>query len=325
VIEQEDPICLTPAEVVDRARAARARIQGFIRTTPLETLSEPGTDPGVFAKCEHLQVTGSFKARGALSAMTAGTARDVTSVVTASTGNHGAAVAYAGFHLGVDVSVFAAESADPAKLAAIQRWGAETRLIPGDPLNAEQAARAAASEERPYISPYNDPKVIAGQGTVGLELIEQIPDLASVVIAVGGGGLVSGVAAVVKNANPGCRVIGASPRNSPVMAESVAAGQILDIESVPTLSDGTAGGLESGALTFPLCRDLVDRWITIDEADIAAALRGYVEDYHQLIEGSAAVALAARAAAPSEPRPSAVVLCGANIGMTTLRAVLGTA
>ena len=318
---------LSADDIAAAARAAQERIRPFIRTTPVDLLSLPGSEPVTFAKSEHLQVTGSFKARGALSALTAATERGIERVVAASTGNHGAAVAYAGHRLGIAVRVFAPDSADRSKLESIRRWGATIELVAGDPVNAEVAGRAAASVSEPYISPYNDPDVIAGQATVGLEMLDQIPDLARVIVAVGGGGLVSGVAAVVKAANPECRVIGASPLNSAVMIESISAGRILDLSTSPTLSDGTAGGIELDAITFPLCRDLVDDWVSVTESEIAGSLRRYVAERHQIIEGSAAVALAAEEHIGSNGRPiagpTAIVLCGANIAMTTLRHVLG--
>ncbi len=197
-----------------------------------------------------------------------------------------------------------------------------------------------------YISPYNDLEVVCGQGTIGVEIVEQLqatrasasdaamregtPALDAIVVAVGGGGLIGGVAAYLKHAMPAIRVIGALPANSPVMAESVAAGRIVDRESFPTLSDGTAGGIEQGSVTFPLCQALVDEWILVDEAAIAASMRRFIEEHHQLIEGSAAVALAAleQRAAARDGAGSAtterigVILCGSNISNARLAEVL---
>ncbi len=308
------------------AESARERIRPHVRRTPLEVLSDPAASDKVVGKCENLQITGSFKVRGAVAAMTAHAAAGIRHVIAASTGNHGAAVAYAGHVLGLGVTVFSPESADRSKLAAIRRWGAEVVRVPGDPVEAELTGRRAATSDSPYVSPYNDPDVIAGQGTIGYELLEQLPTIDTLVTAVGGGGLISGVAAVLKQARPNVRVVGASPVNSAVMLHSVARGEILDLESGPTLSDGTAGGVEPGARTFDLCRQLVDEWVTVDEDAIERELAAFVGSHHQLIEGAAAVALAAArqiGAYESGPGLTAVILCGANIASPTLAAVLG--
>ena len=316
----------SPTAIAGAAVEVHRRIAPYARTTPVELLSAPGAAARVFAKCENMQVTGSFKVRGALSALT----EDPTtrSVVTASTGNHGAAVAYAGHQLGIGVTVFAPESADHSKLSAIKRWGATVELVAGDPINAELAGRTAAKSHAPYISPYNHPSVIAGQATIGLELISQLGQVDMLVASVGGGGLISGIASVLRAHNPSLCVVGAAPANSAVMMESVAAGELLDLQSRPTLSDGTAGGVEAGTITFPLCRELVDTWVRVDETQIRSSLATYIGRHHQLIEGAAAVALAA-IEHPSVSRriegdtTVAVILCGANIARATLRQVLG--
>jgi threonine dehydratase len=194
-----------------------------------------------------------------------------------------------------------------------------------DGLHAEVFGRAFAVENRlPYISPYNDPFVVAGQGTVGVELAEQMETVDAVIIAVGGGGLIGGTAAFLKSRMPNVRVIGASPKNSPVMALSVRAGHVVEYASELTLSDGTAGGVEQDAITFDLCRTLVDEWVDVTEDEIATAMRDFIADHHQLIEGSAAVALAALAQRAGELRGQrvAVVLCGGNLSLDTLRKVL---
>ena len=316
---------ITPEQIAGAADAAMARTAPHLRRTPLELLSRPGRRPVVAAKCENFQVTGSFKARGALNAITIAAERGIRRVVAASTGNHGAAVAYAGHTLGVEVTVYVPETADPTKLDTIRRWGAAIERVPGDPVNAERAGREAASDATPYISPYNHPDVVAGQGTIGVELLEQATACDTVVVAVGGGGLVSGIASVMKAGRPDLRVVGVSPANSAVMLESVARGEVLDLESAPTVSDGTAGGVEAGTLTFPLCRMLVDDWLTVTEEEITQAMAGYIAAHHQLIEGAAAVALAGAAklgAYEGATGNTVIVLCGANVSVTTLRTVL---
>jgi len=221
--------------------------------------------------------------------------------------------------------VFAPESADDGKLAPLELMDAKVQRIPGDPIRAELAARAEAeSTGKTYVSPYNDPLVVAGQGTVGLEIAAQVPEVRTVVCAVGGGGLISGVALGVKSIRPGTRVFGASPAASPVLMRSVEAGDILELPSDETLSDSTAGGVEAGAVTFDLARVLVDEWRTVDEGEIGHALRRHLAIEHELIEGAAAVslALAERREFSSDDAPLVIVLCGANISLETLRRVL---
>jgi threonine dehydratase len=173
------------------------------------------------------------------------------------------------------------------------------------------------------VSPYNDEAVVAGQGSVGMEIARQLDGINAVVVAVGGGGLIGGVAAWLKHQHPEIRVIGAQPDHSRVMTESVRAGQILELASEPTLSDGTAGGIEPDTITFPLCRTLVDEWVTVPEAAIAQAMRHAIEVEHLLIEGAAGVAVAAlshlRTAVSGRV---VVVLCGANVTAARLREVL---
>lgn len=310
---------VNPHEIADAALQARARIRTIVRHTPVELLSAPGAQRPVWAKCENFQITGSFKIRGASNAIGHAAEEGIRTVVTASTGNHGAAVAYAARHFGVEATVFVPADASPAKLDGIRRWGATITSVDGDPINAELAAREAAGGAMPYVSPYNDATVVAGQGTIGIELLEDLDDVDTVVVAVGGGGLISGIGSVLKTHRPSRRVIAASAANSAVMHHSIAAGRVLDMASEATLSDGTAGGVEAGTLTFPLCQAVVDEWITVTEEEIAAAVRAHTRTHHQLIEGAAGVALAAAATAGEHEDlgTTVVVLCGANIDAAT--------
>ena len=309
-------------------RAAAERIAPYIRRTPVEDCPWLSAETGtrVIFKLECWQRTGSFKLRGATNRLlTLDPDLRARGVIAASTGNHGAAVAHAGRALGCPVTVFAPRTADPAKLAGVRQRGAETQLHGEDCVQAESAARAHAAERGlAYLSPYNDPMVVAGQGTVGLELHQQLPELDAVLIAVGGGGLIGGAAAFLKSQRPGLLVIGCSPANSAVMEASVRAGRILDLPSSPTLSDGTAGGLEAGSITFPLCQEHVDDWIQVSEPEIAAALRDTLANDHLLIEGAAAVPVAALRKHPARfaGLTTAIVLCGANISPQTLKSLL---
>jgi threonine dehydratase len=315
------------ASLVEMIAVAELQLRPHVRETLLvqsPALSErAGAD--VWLKCENLQVTGSFKVRGAtnrllnlrVDARTRG-------VVAASSGNHGVAVAHAGRALGVPVTVYVPGFASSVKVAAMERLGATVVKFGTDGLDTEiEARKVAALRNLEYISPYNDLVVMAGQGTIAVELRRQLPDIDAVVIAVGGGGLIGAVAADLKHHRPAVRVIGAQPANSRVMAESVRAGQMLDLPSLPTLSDGTAGGVELDSVTFPFCRDLVDEWIDVPEADIARSMRQTIEEEHMLVEGAAAVA----AAVVAERRTTltgrvVVVLCGANVSAERIRSIL---
>ena len=326
---------------VDIERAAR-RIGPHVRATPLMA-SEPLSDrlgANLFIKPEHTQLTGSFKLRGALNKVL-GLSEEVrrAGVVTASSGNHGIATATASKIAGIACTVYLPTGASAAKVDAIARLGAEIVTI--DSTDAFQAELLALSEAehsgRAYVSPYNDPDVIAGQGTVGLELLADATgdeaasrpgvvdgSIDAVVVAVGGGGLISGVATWLADRAPDAAVVGASPANDAAMVAAVAAGSIVDIEAEPTYSDGTAGGIEDGAITFPVCQNLVAEWITVGEAEIAASVTAMIDDHHQLVEGAAGVALAAAGtyAADHQGANIVVVTCGANISSSTLASIL---
>ena len=308
--------------------AARERLRGHVRETPLERslpLSER-LAADVFLKLENLQHTGSFKVRGALHKLLGLTPEQRSrGVVAASSGNHGAGLAWSCRELDGRAIIYVPEHVSPTKVAMIRRYGAEVRFFGRDGLDTEQHARAAADAEgQAYVSPYNDLDVVCGQGTIGVEMAEQGGTLDAVYVAVGGGGLIGGIAAYLKRVMPAARVVGALPANSPVMAESVKAGRIVERESFPTLSDGTAGGIEADAVTFPICRALVDEWVLVSEQEIAQSMRRFVDEHHMLIEGAAAVAIAAleRNAARHRGQRVGVVVCGANVSMETLEQVL---
>lgn len=321
------PHAIIISELVKNIVAAEQRIRPFVQQTPLETslvLSSDTTQ--VLLKLENLQATGSFKLRGATNKLLSLSAvEQARGVVTASSGNHGAATAYAGKKLGIDVLVFVPEQASTNKIDAIKRLGATVRLHGNDGVITERHARAyAAAHGMPYVSPYNDLDVVAGQGSVGVELARQCADLDAVFIAVGGGGLIAGAAAALKAAIPHVQIVGCSPINSAVMIESLKAGKILDLASRPTLSDGTAGGVEENAVTFALCQALVDDYVLVSEDEIRTALRAFLATQHLLIEGAAAVVLAAfdKTRAQYQGKKVALVICGANIGLEDLKKVL---
>jgi len=317
---------------------AEARIRPHIRQTILEYspyfshFDDPDHPNNVYFKCENLQHTGSFKVRGALNKILAlhEEESENAGIVTASTGNHGAATAFALQKLSKSGIVFVPENAAPTKVQAIQRWGAEVRHFGADPVLAEQQARDYAQLNKlTYISPYNDLRVLSGQGTIAVELErqfeqEQLGQLDAVFVTTGGGGLISGIAGYLKAEMPHVEVIGCSPENSQVMVQSVAAGEILDLPSLPTLSDGTAGGVEADSITFGPCSQLVDRYVTVTEEEIAESLRTFMATHHMMIEGAAAMTLAAyrKERHQFKDQNVVVVLCGANIGLDVLKEIL---
>lgn len=316
--------------VADASRRLLPILSEHVVRTPLTPfVGPPGTqDTAILVKGEHLQHTGSFKVRGATAKLLALTdAERDAGIITASSGNHGLGTAYALASVGARGTVYVPHGASEVKVAAIRRLGA-TVIEHGTVMDdTEVHARATADEAGlVYISPYNDEDVIAGQGTIGLEILEQRAGapLHAVYIAVGGGGMASGIGAVIRSLSPQTRIIGVSPANDAAMAASVRAGQIVQPPTGPTLSDGTAGGIEPGAITLPLCSELIDEWVLVEETQIRDALRQFIDTQHQLIEGAAAVPLAAalQQAAERTGQTVAVVACGANISAARLRDAL---
>ena len=312
----------------DAAHSAAARISGVVCKTPLQhslTFSKLlGAD--VYLKLENQQHTGSFKLRGASNClMSLSVAQRDKGCVAASRGNHGAAVAYAMRELKMSGVIFVPEQTSSAKVEAIRNYGGDVRFFGTDGLDTEQHARQfAATNGMYYVSPYNDAAVIAGQGTCGIEIASQLPDVDAVFIAVGGGGLISGVGSVLKERNSSLQIYGCQPEASAVMARSVEAGRILDLPSEPTLSDGTAGGVEPDAITFEICRELVDEFVLVGEQQIAAAMRQYIRAENHQIEGAAGVAIAALLSRKNavEGMQVVVIVCGGNISEATLESVV---
>ncbi|MDA0705969.1 MAG: threonine/serine dehydratase [Proteobacteria bacterium] len=309
----------TSSDVVAAATAASARIAAMIVRTPLIRSTElsAATSADVYLKLENLQITGSFKLRGASNRLlTLSPEQRAAGCVAASSGNHGAAVACAMQKLATHGVIFVPQQTSPKKVSAIRSYGGDVQFFGTDGLDTEQHARKyAAQNNMVYLSPYNDREVVAGQGTCGVELVEQLPDIDAVFVAVGGGGLISGVGSVLKAHNPNVRIYGCQPEASAVMAKSVAAGRILELPSAPTLSDGTAGGIEADAITFDLCRELIDEFVLVSEAEVAAAMRGYLAAHDEPIEGAAGVALAAVLARKAEiaGQKIAIIVCGGNV------------
>lgn len=303
--------------------AAHGAIRPQVPVSPLERSGQLSQELGceVWLKCDHLLPIGAFKVRGATNKIhVLGEAAHKTGVVTASTGNHGMAAAWAGSRAGVPVTVYVPASAVRSKLDAIERLGGRLVVVDGPAIEAElQARRFGVEHGVPYISPYNDADIVAGQGTIGVEIAEQAGAdvLDAVFVCVGGGGLAGGLGTAIKQLSPRTRVVGVWPRNSVCMLRALEAGRIVDVEEQPTLSDATAGAVEQGSITFPICQRVIDDRITVTEAEIAAAMRAVASAERWMVEGAAGVALAGLMQRKDEWRGKkvAVVLCGRNIGL----------
>ncbi|MEX0297953.1 MAG: threonine/serine dehydratase [Kordiimonas sp.] len=279
--------------------------------------SETGCN--IYLKQEHMQKTGSFKYRGALNKLSSLTPQAIEKgVITASSGNHGMASSLAASKLSIPITIHVPEAVSPAKLAGIELYGATIHKVAGSSLDAELSAKETAEREHStFISPYNDPDIVAGQGTIGLEIIEQLADVDAVIVSVGGGGLISGIGSYIKAVKPNTDIIACWPENSPAMYECMKAGEIFDVPETDTLSDGTAGGVEPGSITFELCQKVIDQNILVTEAEIQETLKEFAAKERQMIEGSAAVAVAAakKVADNYKGKNVAVVLCGRNISL----------
>jgi len=314
---------VVPAEI----EAASGRIAGQARETPVEASEALADGIPVLLKLEHLQKTGSFKFRGACNKIVLLTpAQAAAGVVAASNGNHGLGVAAAAQARGIAAEVWVSAQVSPAKARRIEALGARIRCAGEDPVEAETTARRAAEASgRVFVSPYNDVDVVAGQGTLALELHRQAPRLDAVFVAVGGGGLIGGVGAYFKAVSPHTEIVGCWPEHSPVLYECLRAGRIVQVREQPTLSESTAGNLEEGSVTLEICRRAIDRAVLVSEAEIAAAMRLIMEAEHWIVEGAAAVALAAfrKEARRYAGKKAAVVLCGRNVSPEVWATVMG--
>jgi len=299
--------------------AAHSALRPAIAVTPLAYSERFSAATGceIYLKCEHQQHTGSFKFRGAYNKLRQLTPQErAQGVIAATSGNHGAAIALAGRLNQVAVTIYAPERTSPYKMEAMRALGATVKTVPGTSLDAElEAQRQAQKEGKSYVSPYNDLAVIAGQGTVGVEINEQQPDLDAVFAAVGGGGLISGVGTALSRLNPGAQIIGCWPEQAAAMYRSLEAGKIVEVPDADTLSDSTVGGIVPGAVTFDLCRRLLDRSVLVSEEEIRWAMRAVAVDEHWIVEGAAGASLAGalKMARELKGKRLGVILCGRNI------------
>ncbi|HEY6970112.1 MAG TPA: threonine/serine dehydratase [Candidatus Angelobacter sp.] len=295
---------------------AYERIRSSIVQTPLLDVSGllPDHSVRLLFKMENLQHTGSFKLRGATNKVLLLTAEQASKgVIAASNGNHGIAVALAAHKKGIAAEVYVSTHVSAVKAKRIEQHGAIIRRVGTDPLEAEMAARAAAMQaDKVFISPYNDVEVVAGQGTIAVELQRQQPAVDVIFVSVGGGGLIGGIGAYQKMVSPGTEIVGCWPENSPVMFECMKAGRIIDVPERPTLSESTAGGLEAGSVTLDICKTVIDRSVLVTEEEIAAAMRTVYAQREWTIEGAAGVAVAAfsKEAEKYRGKTVVVIICG---------------
>jgi threonine dehydratase len=276
--------------------AAETRLRPHIRKTDLEYSQYLSSSVGgrVYLKLECMQHTGSFKYRGALNKFLSLSQKDRQGpVITASTGNHGTAFAAVLQKFGGRGVVYLPENASPAKVNNLRDYGVDLEFFGTDCIMSETLARETAQKNRQvFISPYNDPQIIGGQGTIAVELFDQMDAIDTVLVPVGGGGLISGIAGYLKTIDKNIQIIGCQPENSAVMHASIKAGKIIDMASKPTIADGTAGGIEPGATTFDICKEAVDDYILVSEIEIRSAIRHMIEQHQLLIEGAAALPVA---------------------------------
>ena len=312
--------------------AARARLRGIALETPLEPSAELAEETGaaeVRLKREDVQPTGAFKTRGAHNKVAAiAEARPEAALVTASSGNHGIAVATAARRHDMRLTVLVGRSISPAKLERLRAL--ETRRITveltgndTDDAEAEGRRRDDAGHAI-YISPYNDPEVVAGQATVGVEILEAWPDVDEIVVPIGGGGLIGGIGLWAKALKPNLRLVGVQPAASPPMYAHFETGSTEPMPIAPTLADGVAGNIERDSLTWELCRKVVDEVVVVDEDAIADAMRWALTVPRILLEGSGVLGIAAlrSGAVDVTDRRVAVVTTGRNASLETLRQVL---
>ena len=313
------------AEGVD---AARKRIGTRICNTPVIRSTLYGED--LYFKADNFQHTGSFKIRGAMSKLTklleTNNAKDLK-LITASSGNHGIGASAAATELGLTMAVVLPTNVATMKLDRIKKNGANA-ILEGDEAGASEihAQRRADSEGYIYVSPYNDPDIIAGQGTIGLELLEAFGDrrIDNVFIAIGGGGLISGIGAAIKHQCPGTKIWGVSAVNSAAFDEALKQGRVVETKHLPTLADAVAGGVDEHTITLGIAQQVVDKTLLCSEQDIERCFRTLAIDEGMIVEGAAALALAGyeQVRADLVGQTSVVLLCGGNIDSEQVRSLL---
>lgn len=319
--------------------AARARLREIAINTPLDpspALAELSKAAEVRLKLEALQPTGSFKIRGAhnriaiLAAAQRSGDEPALPIVTASSGNHGIAVAHAAARHGLRATILVGRNVSPAKLERLRALETEAitvELAGRDADDAEaEAVRRGAMGAAAYVSAYNDPDVIAGQGTIAAEILDAWPECDAIVVPIGGGGLIDGIGLWAKSVRPELRLVGVQPSASPPMYGFLQTGSTKPMPIAPTLADGVAGNIERGSITWTLGKRLIDEVVLVEEDEIAQAMRWTIDEQHLVLEAAAVLGIVALAARRGglEGRRVAVVCTGRNVDGATLRSILGS-
>lgn len=320
---------MTPAAIsLSDILAARERIAGRIEQTALVTSSTLSETLGVpvHLKLEHRQTTGSFKLRGATNAITLLNDEERThGVVAASTGNHGRALAHAAKAEGIRATICMSRLVPDNKVSEIRRLGAEIRIVGNSQDDAQvEVERLVAEEGMTMVPPFDHPGVIAGQGTLGLEIVDALPEVETVLVPLSGGGLAAGIAAAVKGRSPSTQVIGVSMTRGAAMKASLDAGAPVQVEEVASLADSLGGGIGlDNRLTFAMCRELLDDVVLLSEEEIAAGIAHAYEAEREIVEGAGAVGIAALLSARVKPAgPTVLILSGRNIDIELHRRII---
>ena len=307
-------------EMIQQAQEA---LRGIARRTPLDPAPKLGEN--IYIKAENLQLTGAFKLRGAYNKILSLTPEEAArGVIACSAGNHAQGIALSASRLGIRSVICMPAGAPISKVEATRAYGAEVVLVPGVYDDAAREAERLTKEHGyTFAHPFNDPYVIAGQGTIGLEILEQLPDVSQVVVPIGGGGLISGIAYAIKHLKPSCRVIGVQAEGAATMEQSIRQGRPVELGSVATIADGIAVK-RPGDLTFQLCREYVDEIVTVREDEIASAILALMEVQKTVAEGAGATPVAACMfkKVDTTAGKTVCVVSGGNVDVTTLSRVI---
>lgn len=308
---------------LDMIRDAQKALDGIARKTPLDPAPKLG--PNVYIKAENLQLTGAFKLRGAFNKIRSLTEEEASrGVIACSAGNHAQGVALSSTKLGVKSIICMPAGAPISKVEATKAYGADVVLVPGVYDDAAREAERLAKEHGyTFAHPFDDPYVIAGQGTIGLEILEQLPDASQVIVPIGGGGLISGIAFAIKMLNPSCRIVGVQAAGAASMYTSVQRGQRTELSKVSTIADGIAVK-KPGELTYSLCSKYVDEIVTVTDDEIASAILLLLETQKTVAEGAGATPVAAVLSGKVDTTKgkTVCVVSGGNVDVTTLSRVI---
>jgi len=318
----ENTICLSDVLLAENRIAGKVANTPFLKSDWLSGLS----GAHVYMKLENVQVTGSFKYRGALNALYWARENHISKIFTASAGNHGLGIAEAAVHTELDATICIPIAASPMKRQKLQTYSVGV-VQHGDECEITEgyAKRLAGEKKGYYVSPYNNKEVIAGAGTLSLEMLKAIPSLSTIICSVGGGGLISGVAIAAKAINPKIKVIGIVAANTPAMSTAINSGRIVRVYQEKTIADGISGNIDPESITFPLVQEYVDDWVVVEEPDIVATVFEFLDNEGMLIEGAAATAVAAisRKLVTFNPKEKVgVIICGGNISRQEWREIL---